>query len=320
MRFFLLTFLFLSFLFSKTINFAHVVCDCTPKGQAALYFAKRVKELSNGKLEVRVFANQKSEDELFRKFRINQIQMIAPAISKFSKFVPSISVLDLPLLFKNMDEVHKALEGDVGKYFSEKLKEKNFVVLAYWDNGFKQITNNLRPIRKPEDLKGLRVRIMPSRILAYQYVLFGAKPVVLPFSKVYYALKTHQIDGEENTLSNIYSERFYRVQKYLTISNHGYLGYIVAINRNFWNNLSEKERRVIKIAIKETTQRERRWAKELNEKAFIEIKKSNIKINYIKNREEWKKILKKAYIKYKFLAPEIFEEIGSGVKIKGFEK
>jgi len=301
--------LFASLIFGAdyVIKFSHVVSPNTPKGKAADYFAKRVEELSRGKIKVEVYPNAQlcGDKVVLRKLKFNAVQMAAPSFSKFTGFVPQLALFDLPFLFKDSNHLHKVLDGEVGKKLLNLVEKKGYVALAYWDNGFKQLTNSKRALIRPEDAKGLKFRVMSSKVLIEQFKALGAIPVVLPFSEVYSALQQGVVDGQENTISNIYTKKFYEVQKYMTISNHGYLGYMVVMSKKFWNKLPNDMKNVIKQAIKEATEKERIWAKELNDNQFAKIKEYANKTKKLeiitltsKERELWVKKLRTIYPKF----------------------
>ena len=288
------------------------------RGKAADYFAKRVKELSNGKIEVRVYPNAQlgGDKAVLRKMKFNAVQMAAPSFSKFTGLVPQLGLFDLPFLFKDENHLHKVLDGEVGKKLRELVTKKGYVALAYWDNGFKQLTDSKRPLIKPEDCKGLKFRVMSSKVLIEQFKALGAIPVVLPFSEVYSALQQGVVDGQENTISNIYTKKFYEVQRYMTMTNHGYLGYLVVMSKKFWNRLPADMKKVIIQAMKEATEKERVWAKELNNAQLNKIKEyakktGKLEIDYLtpQQRELWVKKLRTIYPKfYKTIGKDLIEK------------
>jgi C4-dicarboxylate-binding protein DctP len=296
-----------SFAADYVIKFSHVVSPNTPKGKAADYFAKKVEELSHGKIKVEVYPNAQlcGDKVVLRKMKFNAVQMAAPSFSKFTGLVPQLALFDLPFLFNDTNHLHKVLDGEVGQKLLDMVNKKGYVALAYWDNGFKQLSDSKRALIKPEDAKGLKFRVMSSKVLIEQFKSLDAIPVVLPFSEVYSALQQGVVDGQENTLSNIYTKKFYEVQKYMTISNHGYLGYMVVISKKFWNKLPADLKKVIKQAIKEATKKERVWAKELNDSQFAKIKAyadKTDKLQIIKltkeQRQAWVKKLRSIYPKF----------------------
>jgi C4-dicarboxylate-binding protein DctP len=293
----------LSFAAEYVIKFSHVVSPNTPKGKAADYFAKRVEELSHGKIKVEVYPNAQlcGDKVVLRKMKFNAVQMAAPSFSKFTGLVPQLALFDLPFLFNDADHLHKVLDGEVGQKLLKMVDKKGYVALAYWDNGFKQLSDSKRPLIKPEDAKGLKFRVMSSKVLIEQFKALDAIPVVLPFSEVYSALQQGVVDGQENTISNIYTKKFYEVQKYMTISNHGYLGYMVVISKKFWNKLPDN----LKAVVKEATAKERIWAKQLNDSQFAKIKEYAQKTGKLKiitltkeQRQAWVKKLRSIYPKF----------------------
>lgn len=282
------------------IRFSHVVGEDTPKGQAARLFAKLINERTKGKVEVQVFANgslYKDAEEL-EALNNGYIQMIAPALSKMSPQVPELGAFDLPFLYNNMAGYHQALDGSIGQQISTQFVTKGFEPLAFWDNGFKQFTNNFRPIIFPKDLENQKIRIMPSSVLDMQFALLKAKPMEMGFNDVYVALEKGHVDGEENTLSNIYTKRFYRIQKYMTISNHGYIGYVVLMNKKFWESLSPDLQRIMMDTMKEVTEWERKKALEINEKQFKLIEACKcIEIQTLSSeqKKQWKSLFQPLY-------------------------
>jgi len=256
------------------LKFSHVVSPNTPKGKAADFFAKRLEELSKGRIDVQVYPNSQlyKDNAVLKALKLDSVQMACPSFSKFGKIVPQLALFDLPFLFKDIDQLHRVQDSEVGQKLKDMVTAKGFVALDFWDNAFKQMTDSKRPLIKPEDYKGLKFRIMSSKVLEAQFKAVGAIPQVMPFSEVYSALQQGVIDGEENTNSNIYTKKFYEVQKYMSITNHGYLGYLVVMSKKFWNSLPDDLKAAVKQAMKEATAKERQYAIELDKSQFAKIK------------------------------------------------
>jgi tripartite ATP-independent transporter DctP family solute receptor len=276
------------------IYFSHVVAENTPKGLAAQKFAQLVEEKTNGRIKVEVFPNGSlySDEEEMDALMRGDVQMIAPSISKVNELVGEWQVLDLPFLFEDYEDVEKVFTGDTGKKLLTMLEKKGIKGLAFWGNGFKQMVSNQKLLIEPEDFKGLRFRIMPSKVIEEQFHLLEAEPIIVPFNHVYRALEKKEFDGQENTISNIYSKGFYQFQPYMTISNHGYLGYVVLINEKFWKSLPKNLRKQMIAAMEETTRWNLQQSKQQNEQQLIEMKKNNrMRIYELndKQREKWKK-------------------------------
>lgn len=225
------------------------------------------------------------------------IEMIAPATSKMTAHDPGWQVLDLPYAFSTYDDVKKAYEGELGDRLFDHL-DSDIRGMTYWYNGFKQITNDKRPLLLPEDFKRTHFRIMPSPMIQTQFKALGASTSEIPFNKTYSNLEVGFIDGQENTASNIFSKKLYEEQKYMTISNHGYLGYVVLMNNDFWEGLSKEHQMIITNALDETTAWVWRHAIEMNDSHLRQMKRMDfMEIHYLSNeqKERWKKKFKSIY-------------------------
>lgn len=256
------------------IKFSHVVAENTPKGLAAQRFADLTRERTHGRVEVQVFPNSTlyKDGEEIQALQNGTVQMIAPATSKLSGMYPQWQVFDLPYAFKDVNAVHTAMSGYIGSRLCDGLKQNNMQVLAFWDNGFKQMTNCQRPLVNPADFQGLSFRVMlNSQVLKKEFETLNAHAVEGPFNDLYRALDSHEVDGQENTMSNIYSKDLYKTQPYLTLSNHGYMGYVVLTNQKFWSGLPVEVRTVLESTMMEVTEWER-------EQAFIMDKQSLEKV------------------------------------------
>ncbi|MHB8156974.1 MAG: DctP family TRAP transporter solute-binding subunit [Desulfocucumaceae bacterium] len=277
------------------IKFSHVVSEDTPKGLAAQRFADLIGARTGGRVEVQVFPNSTlyKDGEEMTALLSGAVQIIAPSTSKLGDLFPRWQIFDMPYIFQNFDDINSSMSGRIGSALYDDLSRGGIYPLAFWYNGFKQITNSKRPIIHPSDFKGLRFRIMiNSTILEEQFLQMGAVPVSLRFNEVYEALSGNSIDGQENTTSNIVSQKFYENQPYLTVSNHGFLGYTVIMNKNFWNSLPPDTRKIITDTFKEVSEWERVQATLINErdmKILSASGKVNIHIQTPEERDEWKK-------------------------------
>jgi C4-dicarboxylate-binding protein DctP len=258
------------------IKFSHVVAPSTPKGKGADKFKELAEKYTNGKVKVEVYPNStlyKDKEEL-EALQLGAVQMLAPSNSKFGPIgVKDFEVFDLPYLLPNKAALRKVTDGPLGKAMLKKLETKGMVGLAYWDNGFKEMSAN-RPLRMPENYKGLKFRIQSSKVLEAQFRALGAIPQVMAFSEVYQALQTGVVDGQENTPSNMYTQKFYEVQKYTTLTNHGYIGYVVVVNKKFWDDLRADIRTQLTKAMDEATIYSNDIAEKENVEALEDIKKS----------------------------------------------
>ena len=258
------------------IKFSHVVAQDTPKGKASEFFAKRAGELTGGKVKVEVYANStlyKDKEEM-EALQIGAVQMLAPSLAKFGPLgAREFEVFDLPFIFDNSDELHKVTTGAVGKQLFGKLQTRGITGLAYWDNGFKSFSAN-KPFKSADDFKGMKMRIQSSKVLEAQMRAVGSLPQVMAFSEVYQALQTGVVDGTENPHSNLYTQKMHEVQKHMTVSDHGYLGYAVITNKKFWDGLPADVRGQLEKAMEEATAFANKIAKEENDGALEKVKAS----------------------------------------------
>jgi len=258
------------------IKFSHVVAPNTPKGKGADKFKELAEKYTNGKVKVEVYPNStlyKDKEEL-EALQLGAVQMLAPSNSKFGPMgVKSFEVFDLPYLLPNKAALRKITEGPIGAGMLKELEPKGMIGLAYWDNGFKEMSAN-KPLRLPADYKGLKFRIQSSKVLEAQFRLLGAIPQVMAFSEVYQALQTGVVDGQENTPSNMFTQKMHEVQKYTTLTNHGYIGYVVVVNKKFWDGLPADVRGQLDKAMKEATEYSNDISEKENAEALDDMKKS----------------------------------------------
>ena len=249
------------------IRFSHVVAAGTPKGQAAELFRRRAAELTGGRVRVDVFPDGTlyQDHEEIEALQLGAVELLAPSLSKFGPLgLTEFEAFDLPFLFDDEAAVHRVTQGPVGRALLDRLEDRGIAGLAFWDNGFKCFSAN-RPLRAPEDFRGLRFRIQASGVLDAQMRALGARPMVLPFPDVFRALQTGVVDGAENPISNFHAHGMARAQRHLTVTRHGYLGYAVIANRRFWTGLPGDLRRALEQALAEATEFENRLARETDE-------------------------------------------------------
>jgi C4-dicarboxylate-binding protein DctP len=277
------------------IKFSHVVAVNTPKGKGAEYFKKLAEERTGGKVKVEVYPNSSlfKDGEEMEALQLGSVQMLAPSVSKFGPLgAREFEIFDLPFLFDSYDDLHKVTDGPVGKALFKKLESKGNVGLAYWDNGFKDMSAN-KPIRMPADYKGLKMRIQSSKVLESEMRAFGALPQVMAFSEVYQAMQTGVVDGSENPPSNFYTQKMHEVQKYLTLTDHGVIEYAVIVNKKFWDGLPADIRTTLEGAMKDATKYADDIAKKENDDALAAIKASG-KTEIITLTADQKAAMKKA--------------------------
>ncbi|MCB2217582.1 DctP family TRAP transporter solute-binding subunit [Desulfofustis glycolicus] len=234
------------------IRFTHVVGNDTPKGQAALKFKDIVAERMWGRFVVEVYPNSTlfDDDQVFEAVLLDDVQMAAPSMSKFSLITKKLRVFDLPFLFQDMTAVELFQNSVEGQDLLTSFSDRGLIGLGYLHNGMKQLSAN-RQLSVPQDAAGLKFRVQPSDVLKAQFTAIGAEAVPKPFSQVYSLLSNGVVDGQENTWSNIYSKKFHTVQTHITESNHGVIDYMVVTSRNFWESLSPEDQRDLRTALNE---------------------------------------------------------------------
>lgn len=258
------------------IKFSHVVAQDTPKGKAAEKFKELAEKYTGGAVKVEVYANStlyKDKEEM-EALQLGAVHLLAPSLAKFGPLgVKEFEVFDLPYIFDGYEALNKVTQGAVGQQLLAKLEPKGIKGLAFWDNGFKSFSAN-SPIRKPEDLKGKKMRIQSSKVLEEQMREIKSLPQVMAFSEVYQALQTGVVDGTENPPSNMYTQKMHEVQKDATVTRHGYLGYAVIVNKKFWDDLPADIRTTLEGAMKDATKYANDIAEKENADALEAIKAS----------------------------------------------
>jgi C4-dicarboxylate-binding protein DctP len=293
------------------IKFSHVVAIDTPKGKGAERFKQLAEERSGGRVKVDVYPNSQlfKDGEEMEALQLGSVQMLAPSVSKFGPLgVREYEAFDIPYIFPDKAVLARVTEGPVGAGLFRKLEAKGIVGLAYWDNGFKVLTSN-KPLRSPADARGQKLRIQSSKVLDAQMRALGAIPQVMAFSEVYQGLQTGVVDGTENTPSNVYSQKTHEVQKYLTVTNHGYIGYAVIANKKFWDGLPPDLRAVLEGAMRDATVYANSIAQRENDEALEKMRASGrIEIVTLGDaeKEAWRKALAPVQ---KEVAPRVGQEL-----------
>jgi C4-dicarboxylate-binding protein DctP len=282
------------------IKFSHVVAPDTPKGQAAERFKQLAEQMTKGRVRVEVYPNSqlyKDREEL-EALQLGAVQMLAPSLAKFSPLgIKEFEAFDLPYIFPSKAALYAVTEGPVGKDLLRKLETKGIVGLAYWDNGFKVMSAN-KPLLAPGDFRGLRMRIQASKVLDAQMRALGARPQVLAFSETAPALRDGVVEGTENTPSNMYTQKMHESQKHLTVSNHGYLGYAVIVNKKFWDGLPSDVRTTLERAMRDATAYEKTIAQRANDAALESIRRAGTTTIHTLNAQqqaEWRRAMMPVY-------------------------
>ncbi len=285
------------------IRFSHVVPEDTPKGQMANYFRDLIKErIGDDKVIVEVYPNKSlynDNDSIYQLLQGN-LELAAPATSKLESVTKRLQILDIPFLFESPKAAENFLKGTYGQRILGLFERKGLKGLGYFNNGMKQLSSN-KPMEDPKDLQGLKFRIMNSEVLEDQFEAFGAVPLKLPFSQINDLFESKEIDGQENTWSNIYTQKFYERQKYIVESNHAYLGYAVISSTKFWNALPDDLRGKVEEALADAIVYGNSVAetKAKEDKAsIVKSGESNVLEMSLEQREKWKRAVKPLWKEY----------------------
>lgn len=285
------------------IKFSHVVAEQTPKGQGALKFKELAEKKLPGKVQVQVFPSSQlfGDAKELEALLLGDVQFIAPSLSKFDRYTKKIQVFDLPFLFDDIEAVDRFQSGPQGKALLEAMKGRGLLGLGYWHNGMKQLSTNKDKLVRPDDVKGLKFRIQASDVLEAQFRALGANPQKMAFAEVYQALQTGVVDGQENTWSNIYSQKFHEVQKTIAETNHGVIDYMVVTNVKWWEGLPADVRKGLTEAMTEATAHANKLALDINEtdrKKIAEAGKAKIQKLSKDDVAAWRKAMEPVWKKF----------------------
>lgn len=285
------------------IKFSHVVAEQTPKGQGALKFKELAEKKLPGKVQVQVFPSSQlfGDAKELEALLLGDVQFIAPSLSKFDRYTKKIQVFDLPFLFDDIEAVDRFQSGPQGKALLEAMRGRGLLGLGYWHNGMKQLSTNKDKLVRPDDVKGLKFRIQASDVLEAQFRALGANPQKMAFAEVYQALQTGVVDGQENTWSNIYSQKFHEVQKTIAETNHGVIDYMVVTNVKWWDGLPADVRKGLTEAMTEATAHANKLALDINEadrKKIADAGKAKIQKLSKDDVAAWRKAMEPVWKKF----------------------
>ncbi len=284
------------------IKFSHVVAaKGNPKGEAAELFAERVNKEMNGKVCVEVYPNSQlfDDNKVLEAMLLGDVQMAAPSVSKMEDYSLAFQVFDLPFMFDDIAAVDRFQQSPKGQALLRSVEDKGLLGLGYWHNGMKQLSAK-KPLQVPADAKGLKFRIQPSDILQAQFEALGASPQKLAFKEVYGALQTGVVDGQENTFSNIYTQKFFEVQDGITETNHGIIDYIVVTSAEFWNGLPGDVRTQLTTIFNEVTAEKNTQSLEINNQKKQKIIDAGTAVRQLtpEQRAAWKAAMKPVWDKF----------------------
>jgi C4-dicarboxylate-binding protein DctP len=284
------------------VKFSHVTnTDKHPKGIAASLLAERVNKEMNGKACMEVFPNSSlyDDDKVLEAMLNGDVQLAAPSLSKFETFTKKFRLFDLPFVFEDVSAVDRYQNSEDGQKLLTSMQKKGLLGLAYWHNGMKQLSAK-KPLLTPADANGLKFRVQPSDVLVAQFEALGAIPQKMAFSEVYGALQTGVVDGQENTWSNIYGQKFFEVQDGITETNHGIIDYLVVTNDKWWQGLDEDVRTQLATILKEVTEARNSESTAVNEQNKELIVKTGSEVRQLtpEQRQAWVDAMKPVWAKF----------------------
>lgn len=271
----------------RLIRFGYGLAEASNQGRAVKVFAEQVEKLSGGKMKVRAIGGAAlGPDTQMQQALIGGAQeMMVGSTATLVGITKEMALWDTPFLINNTKEADALLDGPVGEKIKAKLEDKGLVGLVYWENGFRNLTNNKRPVAKLEDLEGIKLRVMQNNVFLDSFKTLGANAVPLPYSELFTALETKAVDGQENPYNTILSAKFYEVQKYLTVTNHVYAPWIVTVSKKFWDGLSKDERAVLQKAAVVSRDFERKDTREEAARALADLKAKGMQITELSPSE-----------------------------------
>ena len=271
----------------RLIRFGYGLNEQSNQGRAVKVFAQEVEKASGGKMKVRAIgAAALGSDVQMQQALIGGAQeMMVGSTATLVGITKEMAIWDTPFLFNNAKEADVVLDGPTGQKVMDKLQDKGLVGLAYWENGFRNLTNNKQPVNKLEDLNGIKLRVMQNNVFLESFKTLGANAIPLPFSELFTALETKTVDGQENPYNTILSSKFYEVQKYLTVTNHVYSPWIVTVSKKWWDGLSKAEQKILLDAAKKSRDFERQDTRAEAAKALTDLKAKGMQINELSPAE-----------------------------------
>jgi tripartite ATP-independent transporter DctP family solute receptor len=271
----------------RLIRFGYGLNEQSNQGRATKVFADEVDKLSGGKMKIRAFgaASLGSDVQMQQALIGGAQEMMVGSTATLVGITKEMALWDTPFLFNHAQEADAVLDGPVGTKVKAKLEEKGLVGLVYWENGFRNLTNNKRAVAKLEDLDGIKLRVMQNTVFLDSFKTLGANAIPLPFSELFSALETKAVDGQENPFNTILSSKFYEVQKYLTVTNHVYSPWIVTVSKKFWDGLSAAEKKVLMDAAVKSRDFERKDTRDEAAKALADLKGKGMQINELSAAE-----------------------------------
>lgn len=265
------------------LTLGHGAAPGNPRHEASVKFAEVLKARTGGRIEVQVAPSAQLGDDaaMLTALRTGALDMSANSQGAVANAVPEYAAFGMPFLFGSLPQAWKLLDGPLGKELAERSAEKGLIVLGYWDNGIRHMSNNKKPLLKPEDLKGLKMRTPPDAVTVDIMQALGAEAQQIKFAELYVALQQGVVDGQENPLMNIYASKLYEVQKYISLTGHKYEMTPFLMGKRTWDRLSEADRKAVMEAAAEATALQRKLSQESDEKLVADLKAKGVHVDTV---------------------------------------
>ncbi|MEC8917509.1 MAG: TRAP transporter substrate-binding protein [Pseudomonadota bacterium] len=300
---------------ARELRLGHSSTESNPRHDAALYFADRVEKLSDGDLTVQVSSNAQLGDDhqMLSQIRLGSLALSISSQGALGTIVPEGNMIGLPFLFSDVETAWKVMDGKVGDVLSKKALDNGIVMLGYWDNGLRQVTNNVRPIEHPEEMQGLKIRVPPDEMGKDIVAALGATPAPIDFSETYLALQQGVVDGQENPIANIYSQKFYEVQDYMSLTNHKYEVLPFMASASIWNSLSDQEQSWMRQAADEAVDYQRNLMQKQQADQLATIRDNGVTVSEV-DADEFRKATRSVYDKWEKKYPDFSQLIESAAE------
>lgn len=288
---------------THTIKIGHALSEEHTQHKTFEKFKEYVEKESDNKIEVEIFPNGEigDDEELIESVEVGTVTMAAPSTAPVANFVPEFELFDLPFLFEDRDTAFDVLDGELGSEVLELLEDVGIVGLGYWENGFRNLTNNIGPVHTPDDLAGMDIRTMETPMHISTWEKLGANPTPMAWGDVFVSLQQGTLDGQENPLGTIYDQNVYEVQDYLTLTQHVYAPFAVLINQDFYEGLDEGLQKIINDGVEVATEENRKLVVETDEKTVDLLEAEGMEVNELsaEELEVFKDMTESVYEEYK---------------------
>lgn len=284
------------------LKLGHIATETQPYHEAAVKFSEMVKERTNGNVDIQIFPASQlgNQRDLLEGLQLGTVDITLSSSAVLANFLPQCQVLDMPFIFTSNEHVYKVVDGPLAQEIYKGDEAKGMKVISTWENGFRHITNNVRPITTPEDMKGIKIRVMENQLYIDMFKALGANPTPMAMGELFTALQQKTVDAQDNPVGNTYTSRFYEVQKYMTLDGHTYSPEPVVFSLTTWNKLPAEYQDIILKASVEARDWNRTRVKEMEAKFLEEMKAKGLEVTElsVEQKAPFQEVMKSVYEKY----------------------